>query len=700
MRPPGKEIENLSQCLSFEADERVTKSAERKNDQRLLLAIRCEDLVAKEVKYHKSCYRTYTKGTDLTSEEEILLIPKSPEIRAHARPTECLVDLVRRRVIQDLDVLKMTGVKEQYVKYLESNGIDARAYRTEKVKKKLIKVFGSKLGFWHPSCKSETEILYAMDVPTGQIIEVGVSALQNPSEEESPFVQPKIDNSSAAYQVFHVASMIRAEIQNMENNLPWPPRPDDLTTDNIQVPDLLFNFLCWVLHGDTSSCPVSEKRVEVPASTRRSALSLAQDLVHCTTNGHIKNPKHVALPLTVKHLTRSVQLVEMLNKFGHGLCNSLIQEVETAFAQRYLTNIEEDGVFIPRNIHPNVPVVFCWDNNDINEETLSGHGTTHCTNGIVIQREVQSVQATPEANPTNVRLRSLEPQPSHVEHYMSGTRQGPSIDLLKDRHLLPPSRADSLTAAQQNDTSWCILRITEADTGNNKQRVPGWTGFNSMLYSENAPTVSLVGYCPVIEASPTELDTVYTLLKRSVAMGKKLGQDDIIIEMDQAIYAKAQEIVLQKNREFENVVLRMGSFYVITTFLAVLGKRYADAGLVDILIESGVFAYGSMNGVLEGRHYNRAIRAHKIVLETLFRLKWKAFIHWLHLRGSKLDALADFEEQLEDLRRELCPETYETFIQSTAYKDIMCQYEIFCKEDHGALFSFWDRNDYVAATVH
>ena len=139
-----------------------------------------------------------------------------------------------------------------------------------------------------------------------------------------------------------------------------------------------------------------------------------------------------------------------------------------------------------------------------------------------------------------------------------------------------------------------------------------------------------MGYCPVIEASPTELDTVYTLLKRSVAMGKKLCLDDIIIVMDQAIYAKAQEIVLQKNREFENVVLRMGAFHVITTFLAVLGKHFADAGLVDILIESGILAYGSLSGVVEGRHYNRTIRARKI--EALFRFKWKAFIHWLQVK--------------------------------------------------------------------
>ena len=544
----GKEIENLSQCLSFEADERVTKSAERKNDHRLLLAIRCEDLVAKEVKYHKSCYRAYTKGSEspMVADKGSEKAPgmTSPEIQARARAKQNLMEFVQKRVIEDLDVLKMTDLKDIYVKNLESYGFDSKSYRTEKVKKKLIKVFGNKLGFWQPSCKTETEMVYAVDVPTGQIIEVGVSALHDHSESENPFVPSNSDNCSAAYQVFHAAHIIKTEIQKMENNLPWPPRPEDLTTDNINVPDLLFNFLCWVLYDDTSSNPVSEERVDVPIATRRTVLSMAQDLVHCATSGRIKNPKHVALPLTVKHLTRSVQLVEMLNKFGHGLCNDMIQEVETAFAQRYLTNIEEDGVYIPKTIHPHVPVVFCWDNNDINEETLSGHGTTHCTNGIVIQREVQSVQVMPDANPINVRRRSLAPQPSNVEYYTAGKRQSPSLKMMKDSQLIPPDNTPSSSAARLHDTSWCILRITEADTSNNTQTVSGWTGFNAMLHSDDAPVYSSVGYCPVIEASPTELDTVYTLLKRSVTMGQKLGQHDIIIVMDQAIYAKAQEIVL------------------------------------------------------------------------------------------------------------------------------------------------------------
>ena len=181
----------------------------------------------------------------------------------------------------------------------------------------------------------------------------------------------------------------------------------------------------------------------------------------------------MALPLTVKHLTISVQLVEMLNKFGHGLSNDLISEVETAFAQRYLTNLEEDGVYIPKAIHPDVPVVFCCDNNDINEVTLSGHGTTHCTNGIIIQREIQSVQPLPEANPITVRLRSLEPQPSHVEHYTAGKRHRPSLNKLKDNPFLLPNSTENSSAARVNDTLWCILRITETDNSNNKQMVPG-----------------------------------------------------------------------------------------------------------------------------------------------------------------------------------------------------------------------------------
>ena len=69
----------------------------------------------------------------------------------------------------------------------------------------------------------------------------------------------------------------------------------------------------------------------------------------------------------------------------------------------------------------------------------------------------------------------------------------------------------------------------------------------------------------------------------------------------------------------------MGAFHTAMTFIAVLGKRFGDAGLSDLFIEAGMIALSSVSGVLKGRQYNRAMRAHKIVMEAMQRLRLKSF---------------------------------------------------------------------------
>ena len=70
-----------------------------------------------------------------------------------------------------------------------------------------------------------------------------------------------------------------------------------------------------------------------------------------------------------------------------------MQEVEAGMAQQLIAQRSpstEKDVFVPSNIQPGtsfVQVLVCWD--DLLEETLTGIGTTHCTNGIAIQRQVQ-----------------------------------------------------------------------------------------------------------------------------------------------------------------------------------------------------------------------------------------------------------------------------------------------------------------------
>lgn len=107
----------------------------------------------------------------------------------------------------------------------------------------------------------------------------------------------------------------------------------------------------------------------------------------------------------------------------------------------------------------------------------------------------------------------------------------------------------------------------------------------------------------------------------------KTGQPNIVASFDQAIYAKAQEIIWSTNGEFSNVVALMGAFHLSMKFMAVIGKSFGNADLKPLMVESGALASGSSSAVLNGKRYNRAIRPHKLVMEALQQLRWQEFLN-------------------------------------------------------------------------
>ena len=82
-------------------------------------------------------------------------------------------------------------------------------------------------------------------------------------------------------------------------------------------------------------------------------------------------------------------------------------------------------------------------------------------------------------------------------------------------------------------------------------------------------------------------------------------------------------MVVWKHDDFKDFIIRMGDFHLTGNFLSTISKRFQDAGLMELCVEAGVVAEGSISGVMEGRQYNRSMRAHKLVYEALMRLVWK-----------------------------------------------------------------------------
>lgn len=60
----------------------------------------------------------------------------------------------------------------------------------------------------------------------------------------------------------------------------------------------------------------------------------------------------------------------------------------------------------------------------------------------------------------------------------------------------------------------------------------------------------------------------------------------------------------------------------------------------------------SVNGGLDGKHYNRAVRVHKYIYEALMRLAWAEFTHWVEDNVHERSAV--IKSFLEEVNRMIC----------------------------------------------
>ena len=266
-----------------------------------------------------------------------------------------------------------------------------------------------------------------------------------------------------------------------------------------------------------------------------------------------------------------------------------------------------------------------------------------------------------------------------------------------------------LSSVKSMDSAWYLLRsssITLFDANitfrnPDEQRIPGWSGFNAEISNKRAPQTT-VGYCPMIPASSTEYSTIYTVMKQVQNMMEALNQRYSVITFDLAIYMRAKEVHWRLPDEFKNTVIRMGGFHIALNFLAVIGKRFQDSDLEDLLVESGMYGGNTASVLLKGKSYNRGVRAHKLNLEAMLRLLWLSFTKWVLQKKSSPESLASVDENriirycrtcmesVSDKSKEALQGQFKQLCSEM--KHLLELLDIFRKEGRtkSKLFAFWD----------
>ena len=590
--------EGVIKCVTETAKNSISEAAKLKSDSRVIGLTESSCLVAQEAYYHETCRRDYTRKKErkksATCSDEVQIETE----KAHAHAFNYITEYVENQIIQNSNVERMTMLKEKYLSFIQSKHphVYNPHYKTCKLKEKLQKKFGNKIKFWQPNYRSE--LVYSSYVLTGCAVE---SAFENASSDERRLQEAALLLRRLIFDTFKDSPQ-----------MPWPPSSSYLLTQQDALPPMLIHFMTCLLSKQTS-------KINKSVRSERLVLSMSQDICYNITQGRWKMPKHLLLGMTVRHLSGSSQMINILNRFGHCASHSTLLELETAMCD----SVVECSSNLPAAAKVNAKIThFCWDNFDLNEETPSGLGTTHSTHGIIIQEttkddvEIQNPGVLIEKS----KKRSSTYVPTHIEPCFTASKVEPSLNVVRSEF-----KNDFEREVMKQNFLWMFCRFKHHQARDDI--FPSWKGWVSATTEDTSERVqSIVDYMAPINASVNDLATVQKVLQISKDATDEVGQEYTFVTFDLAVAKKAYDLVWQHPDTYKNVVIHLGVFHTMLSYLGALGKVMRESGFEEVVIEARLCATGSLEKVMIGKHYNRCLTVHTIMLEALERLLFTSFV--------------------------------------------------------------------------
>ena len=153
----------------------------------------------------------------------------------------------------------------------------------------------------------------------------------------------RLQSASHGDIITRAALQIRGDIKEQSQSDIWPPNMEQCDGD---MPKSIAHLFQTILSGGEDSANPSER-------VQRLTKSLGSDLIYAVSCGKNKPRKHILLPFAVKSLTGNVELIQILNRLGHGISYSQLEEIDTALCLQKLA-LSVGDVAMPGNIHPSV----------------------------------------------------------------------------------------------------------------------------------------------------------------------------------------------------------------------------------------------------------------------------------------------------------------------------------------------------------
>ena len=268
---------------------------------------------------------------------------------------------------------------------------------------------------------------------------------------------------------------------------------------------------------------------------------------------------------------------------------------------------------------------FVADNVDHNVCTLNGENTFH---GMSMVAAITNAQFLSRQTPRKTIAETDFINKSDVEI----VRYKEAKQILKTFNCkqLPSIKSSS----NRTDLLWKLSRHF-------KNPIPNWSGCMQLIHEKQNREefkTDNVTFLPMIDLSASDMSCIFSTL----SFISTLAYKPAIVTFDQPLFWKGKKIVIEANDPLvRQIIVMLGTFHTIMNLLGCIGYLMANTGLSDI--SEDIYGECTVNQMLIGKAYSRALRGHLIVDQVLSNI---IFERAMQIHGLNIN---DETERLEKL---------------------------------------------------
>lgn len=360
-------------------------------------------------------------------------------------------------------------------------------------------------------------------------------------------------------QIKSVAFEIRKRVLSQEKR--YLPK-HNISVENIYegecaIPKELYTFISCLAKGPKNS---TKQTLETKVN------SICHSIIYTMTNGAVKPSTCLSLGLVTKSITGSRRMVELLNRLGHCVSYSVVEELETEIAYGCAANTK----MLPHGLVPGNPSLrthVAFDNFDKFVETSSGKDTLHDTVGIVYQNIVQDRDPGRETEKQQPNTLDYTERQRRRRKYQSNfdcsivpyvRKSNAVVQIVGTKCIVP----ESLPLAVDLNNLWMFQHALDIDGATR------WFAWNSERIVDTNP-IQKIGYLPNLNMSPTSDSVVLKTLDIAITIANECKQTNIVVTYDLAIASRAYRIQADMAPKFDRIFINLGSFHIELSFFKV-----------------------------------------------------------------------------------------------------------------------------------